>query len=68
MQYVSVTQKLVFVEKAFPIPTVAYKEESSVSEVKTGIYSTPFLSKFLPKDSICYIVEFRVFTSGMSNV
>ena len=68
MQYVSVTQNLVFLEKAFPIPTVAYKEESSVSEVKTGTYSTLFLSKFLPKYSICYIVEFRVFRSGMNNV
>lgn len=68
MQYVSVTQSLVFLEKAFLIPTVAYKEESSVSEVKAGIYSTLFLSKFLTKDSICYIVEFRVFRSGMNSV
>lgn len=52
IQYVSVTQNLVFLEKAFPIPTMAYKAENNFSEIKAEIYNILFLSlsKFLPKD------------------
>jgi hypothetical protein len=69
MQYVSVTQNLVFLEKAFSILAEAQKDERNFSEIKTEVHNNLFLFlfKFLPKDEIQYVVEFGLFHSVMNS-